>query len=134
MSVVYIRQIAGMFVVYILQTSKETNLSQKNFLHHRKIKSQIFDLLKCHESNIYSPSEIREIVDNCKAEWDLPKSVTFPQFCTFLRNEFSLTPEKCVFSRTYTRYTIEEVPLYDFLLIFYSASRKVCLFQDVMMA
>jgi hypothetical protein len=82
----------------------------------KKVQNEILNVLKSHESIIFSPTDLRQIFDNYREEWDLPKSVTLPRFLAFLVNELNLKWERCLFHRTYTRYTMGEVPLYALLL------------------
>ncbi len=82
----------------------------------KKAKLEVADFFENHDIKIFSPSQIRQILDFHRDEWGIETS-TFSEFSEFLVEEIGLLPEICIFqSRTYTRYTVGKIPLHEFLL------------------
>lgn len=82
-----------------------------------KAKSEVTDFFQSQTPKLFSPSEVRQILDFNRESWGLSKSVTFSKFSAFLIEEAGLLFETCAFpSRTYSRYAIGRIPLYEFLL------------------
>jgi hypothetical protein len=80
-------------------------------------KSKLADFFQNQDSKLFSPSQVRQILDFNRESWGLSKSVTFSKFSAFLIEEVGLLFETCAFpSRTYSRYAVGHIPLYEFLL------------------
>ena len=82
-----------------------------------KAKSEVTHFFQSQDSKVFSPSQVLKILDFNRESWGLGKSVTFSKFSNFLIEEVGFLLETCAFpSRTYSRYVLGYIPLYEFLL------------------
>jgi hypothetical protein len=83
----------------------------------KQLQPVITAFFRTQHTRIFTRAELRRILESHRGEWQLPISITYSRFCDFLIKEMRFRVEECPFKlRTYTRYTMGEVPLHDFLL------------------
>jgi predicted transcriptional regulator of viral defense system len=75
-------------------------------------KEKIFDVID--QNNIYSPTELQQLLSDNRSVWNMPDSLTFSKFLEFLKiNGKKLKEVKFKFpSRTYRRYIWGQTSLY----------------------